>query len=98
MAKIVMLVFCTLFSSMVMAEQSRQECWLDNLPGTKNDFVAQRILVDCSTYALYDGKKIDGWFGGKTASWCVKKYGEDTVSELAARIITAACFRLYENK
>lgn len=57
MAKIILLVFCTLFSSMVMAEQSRQECWLDDLPGTKNDFVAQRILVDCSRYALYDGKK-----------------------------------------
>ena len=81
-----------------MAEQSRQECWLDNLPGTKNDFVAQQILVDCSRYALYEGEKTDGWFGGKTVSWCIKKYGDDTVSSLAARVIAAACYRFYENK
>ena len=98
MTKIVLLVFCALLSSVVMAEQSRQECWLDNLPGTKNDFVARRILVDCSKYALYNGEKTDGWFGGKTASWCVKKYGEDTVSPLAAQVIVAACYKLYENK
>ena len=98
MTKISLFVFCALFSSAVIAEQSRQECWLDNMPGTKNDFVAQRIIMDCNKYDDYHGEKSDGWFGGKTASWCVKKYGQDVVSELAARVITAACFRLYENK
>jgi|ERR1039457_1338505 hypothetical protein len=98
MAKIILLVFCALFSSAVMAEQSREECWLDNLPGTKNDVVAQQILMDCSKYNPYIGEKSDGWFGGKTMSWCIRKYGEDTVSQRAAMIIRAACFKLYENK
>lgn len=98
MKKIILLVFCTLFSSVVIAEQSREECWLDNLPGTKNDAVARQIAVDCSKYNPYPYAKSDGWFGGKTASWCVKKYGEDTVSPLAAQIVTAACYKLYENK
>src|ERR1039457_7405950 len=73
-------------------------CWLDNLPGTKNDVVAQQILMDCSKYNPYIGEKSDGWFGGKTMSWCIRKYGEDTVSQRAAMIIRAACFKLYENK
>ncbi len=98
MTKITLFVFCTLFSSVVMAEQSREECWLANLPGTKNDIVAQQIIVDCSKYDFYVGEKSDGWFGGKTASWCVKKYGEDTVSQRAAMVIRGACYRLYENK
>src|SRR4030065_534128 len=98
MAKIVLLVFCTLFSSVVMAEQSRQECWLDNLPGTKNDIVAMQIIKDCSKYDYYPGEKSDGWFGGKTVSWCIRKYGEDTVSRQAAMAIRAACYKLYKNE
>lgn len=98
MAKITLLVFCTLFSTMAIAEQSREECWLDNLPGTKNDIVAQQVIVDCSKYGTYPYAKSDGWFGGKTASWCVRKYGKDTVSQRAAMVIRAACYRLYENK
>lgn len=98
MQKIILLVFCALFSSMVMAEQSLKKCWLDNMPGTKNDFVARRILMDCSKYAPNNSKKSDGWFGGKTVSWCIRKYGEDTVSPLASQIIWAAYYKLYEDK
>lgn len=98
MEKIILLVFCTFFSSVVIAEQSREECWLDNLPGTKNDVVAQQILLDCSKYAPYPYAKSDGWFGGKTASWCIRKYGEDTVSVLASRAIAGACINLYKKK
>jgi len=98
MVKIVLFVFCALFSSVVMAEQSREECWLDNMPGTKNDFVARQVIMDCNKNTHYLYAKSDGWFGGKTASWCVKKYGQYVVSELAARAITAACYKLYENK
>lgn len=98
MVKIVLFVFCVIFSSVAMAKQSREECWLDNFPGTKNDVVAQQIFVDCSKYEPYPYAKSDGWFGGKTASWCVRKYGEDTVSQRAAMAIRGACYRLYENK
>ena len=96
--KIILLVFCTLFSSLVMAEQSREECFLDNLPGAKNDIVAQQIIMDCSKYNSYLGEKSDGWFGGKTVSWCIRKYGEDTVSPRAASGIRAACYKLYKKE
>lgn len=98
MAKIILLVFCALFSSVVMAEQSREECFLDNLPGTKNDIVAQQIIMDCSKFNFYLGEKSDGWFGGKTVSWCIRKYGEDTVSARAAMGIRAACYKLYKKE
>lgn len=98
MAKITSVAFCALFSSTVMAETSRQECWLDNLPGTKNDIVAQQIIMDCSKYNSYLGEKSDGWFGGKTVSWCIRKYGEDTVSPRAAMGIRAACYKLYKKE
>lgn len=98
MEKIILLVFCALFSSVVMAEQSREECWLDNLPGTKNDIVAHQKIMDCSKNDPYLGEKSDGWFGGKTVSWCIRKYGEDTVSSRAARVIRAACYKLYKKE
>lgn len=98
MVKIILFLFCALFSLAVMAKQSREECWLDNLPGTKNDVVAQQKIIDCSKYDPYLYAKSDGWFGGKTMSWCIRKYGEDTVSARAAMVIRGACYRLYENK
>jgi len=81
-----------------MAEQSREGCWLDNLPDTKNDIVAQQKIIDCGKFPPYFGEKSDGWFGGKTVSWCIRKYGEDTVSARAAMGIRAACYKLYKNE
>ena len=82
----------------IMAEKSVEECWLENMPGTKNDFGARQKLIECSKYAPYSGEKSGGWFGGKTVSWCIKKYEEDTVSPLAARLIFVACNKLYKNE
>lgn len=85
-------------SSTIMAEKSVEECWLESMPGTKNDFGARQKFIECSKYAPYAGEKSSGWFGGKTVSWCIKKYEEDTVSPLAARLIFVACNRLYKNE
>lgn len=82
----------------IIAEQSREECWLDNMSSVNNDVVARQILKDCSKYDPYPYAKSEGWFGGKTVSWCIRKYGKDTVSTIGSRAIAAACNKLYKNE
>lgn len=82
------------------SKKSVDECWLDNLPGTKNDAVANEIAKECweDGRERYSGERKSGMFGGKTAGWCVKKYNSNVSSKVASDLITAACYSMYVSK
>lgn len=77
------------------------ECLLDNMREVQSDIIAEEVIKNCkSTFPFHKRvfvEKKRPWFGVKTASQCVLKYGKNTPSEIAARHIQAACYKLYFN-
>lgn len=77
------------------------ECLLDNMHAVQSDAIAEEVIKSCkNTYPIHKRVFIEKkrpWFGVKTASQCVLKHGKKTPSEIAARHIQAACYKLYSN-
>ena len=76
-----------------------QECVLDRMPGAANNSVAYEIAGECSRKFPADApvKKQTGFFAAfHSGSECTLKKAKDTQSQLAARVIQAACYTLYE--
>ena len=75
------------------------QCLLDNMQDIKSDTVAQELVEHCQQrYPYYTRifiKKKRPLFGIRTASECVLKRGKNINSEVAARYIQAACYKLY---
>lgn len=75
------------------------ECFLDKMPGVKNDPAAVEIIKQCSNdfpeaqYTKVEKEK--PLLGVKTAGECVLKYGKDVSSSKGAKAIQSACYRLY---
>lgn len=78
------------------------ECFLDKMPGAKNDPAAVEIIKQCrkefpeAQYTIVEKKKPR--FGVKTAGECVLEYGKDVSSSIGAKAIQAACYRLYKTE
>ena len=78
------------------------ECILDDMRDIQSDTIAEEVINSCKDAhpfheRIFVEKKYP-WFGLKTASECVLKYGKNIKSELAARHIQAACYKLYPDK
>ena len=75
------------------------ECLLEKLDDVQNDTVAQEAIDSCKNiYPFYERtfvEKKSSWFGIKTADECAIKYGKRVESEIAARYIQSACYKLY---
>lgn len=73
-----------------------ESCVIDSLRHTHNDSAAKVKYLYCkNTLPPYSSVKPD-YPLGKADSWqdCLARYGSDTRSEWAARMIRAACFRI----
>ena len=75
------------------------ECLLKKMPGVQSDTIAEEVVLSCKQEhpfhkRIYIEKK-NPWFGPKTASSCVLKYGKEVRSESGARYIQSACYKLY---
>ena len=77
------------------------ECLLDNMHQVQSDAIAEEVIKSCKNEFPFHKRvfveKKRPWFGVKTASQCVLKHGKKTPSEIAARHIQAACYKLYSN-
>ena len=78
------------------------ECILDSMKDIQNDTIAQEAIDYCKDkFPFHERVFVDKkhpWFGVKTAKQCVLKYGKHVKSDLAARHIQAACYKLYLDK
>ena len=78
------------------------ECLLDNLDSVQSETIAQEAIDLCKNdYPFYERtfvQKKNPWFGVKTADECVIKHGKLVKSEIAARYIQSACYRLYPDE
>ena len=78
------------------------ECLLENLEDVQSDTIAQEAINLCKNeYPFYERTfvdKKDPWFGVKTADACTIKYGKQVKSEIAARYIQSACYKLYPDE
>ena len=74
-------------------------CLLAELDDVQSDTIAQELIDRCKgQYPFYTRiwvSKETPLFGVKSANQCVSHYGKEINSELAARYIQAACYKLY---
>jgi len=75
------------------------ECIIDNMQNVQSDTIAKEVISSCKNeFAFHDRifiEKKHPWFGPKTASACVLKYGKRVQTEIGARYIQSACYKLY---
>jgi len=65
----------------------------------QTDTIADQVVSICKNqYPFHERVFIEkkrSWFGPKTANECVLKYGKHVQSEIGARYIQSACYKLY---
>ena len=75
------------------------QCILKEMQSVNSDTIAHEVVKNCKDeYPFHERifiEKKRPWFGVKTASQCVLKYGKKVQSEIAAKHIQAACYKLY---
>lgn len=73
------------------------ECILDEMPGVKNDLAAIEVIKKCRKKFPNSSniEKKTSFFVTKTAGDCVLEYGSDVSSPRGAKLVRAACYRLY---
>ncbi len=75
------------------------ECILDEMQDVQSDTIAEEVISYCKDkFAFHDRifvEKRRPWLGAKTASACVLNYGKRVQSEIGARYIQSACYKLY---
>lgn len=94
------LLFPTVVHAGVFGPSNYWECVLDKVPSAQNDVVAYTLAGTCNKQfpekvAVSGRDKVGGLFTVPKASDCVVKYGQQTRSLLAARLIAAACQQVY---
>lgn len=76
-------------------------CLLTNLENVQSNTIAQELIDQCKDrhpfYTRIWISKESPMFGVKTAQECTAHHGKDINSELAARYIQSACYKLYIN-
>lgn len=98
-----MLIFCVITNTQAFAgwfsADNYWECLLDGMSDVQTDAIAKEVIDYCKDrYPFHERvfiEKKTPWFGVKTASECAIKHGKNVNSELAARHIQAACYKLY---
>ena len=101
--KLMYILTLCLYSTLALAgwfgHDNYWECLLENLESVQTDTVAEEAIDLCkSDYPFYERTFVDKkkpWFGVKSAEECVVKYGKHVNSEIAARYIQSACYKLY---
>lgn len=86
------------FTGWLFGYDNRWECILDRMPGTEDDFEAEKIYRQCMIDApesFVEQKIHSSMFGADNSSECVKDNVERGISRKAAMYISAACTRLY---
>lgn len=80
-------------------EKTYWHCLLKKLEDVQSDTIAQELINQCKDrYPFYTRiwiSKESPRFGVKTAKECTAHHGRDINSELAARHIQSACYKLY---
>jgi len=75
------------------------ECIIDSMQDVQSDTIAKEVVAFCKDeFSFHDRifiEKKRPWFGPKTASACVLKYGKRVQTEIGARYIQSACYKLY---
>lgn len=74
------------------------ECLLENLPGIRNDVAVTEVVRKCLSEFPegFDGvEPRTSIFGQRTWSECTLEYGREISAERGARLVRAACRRLY---
>lgn len=78
------------------------QCLLDKMSNVQTDTIADEVLAYCKDRHPFHERvfieKKSPWFGIKTASECSIKHGKNVNSELAARHIQAACYKLFPDE
>tara|TARA_R110002096_G_scaffold297437_3_gene491916 strand:+ start:334 stop:636 length:303 start_codon:yes stop_codon:yes gene_type:complete len=77
------------------------ECILDEMQNVQSDTIAEEVVISCKDkFAFHDRifvEKRRPWLGPKTATACAVKYGKKVQTEIGARYIQSACYKLYPN-
>ena len=103
--RVIVLLYCLLIPATALSgwfsPDNYWECILDTMPEIHSDTVAKEAVAVCKDRfpfheRIFTDKK-HPWFGVKTAKQCVLKHGKTIKSEIAARNIQAACYKLYPN-
>lgn len=75
------------------------DCLLEEMQNVQSDTIAKEVVSSCKDkFAFHDRVFVEKrypWFGVKTASACVIKYGKRIQTEIGARYIQSACYKLY---
>lgn len=75
------------------------ECLLDDMQNVRSDTIADEVIASCKNQFPFHGRifieRKRSWFGPKTASTCVLKYGKKVQTEVGAKYIQSACYKLY---
>ena len=75
------------------------ECLLDELQNIQSDTIAEEAVELCKNNFPFHERifitKKTAWFGPKTAGQCVIKYGKKIKTEVGARYLQSACYKLY---
>lgn len=73
------------------------ECILEEMPGVKNDPSAIEVIRKCRKEfpTTSEVEKKSPIIGIKTSGECVLEYAKDVSSPRGAKLIRAACYRLY---
>jgi hypothetical protein len=84
------------------SEDNYWQCLLDEMRNVQTDTIADEVIAYCKDLHSFHERvfieKKSSWFGIKTARECSIKHGKNVNSELAARHIQAACYKLYPDK
>ena len=82
-----------------LSEDNYWQCLLDDMHDVKSDTVAAEVIDRCQQrYPFYTRifiNKKRPLLGIKTASECVIARAKNSTSEVAARAIQSACYKLY---
>ena len=73
------------------------ECIISEMSGIKNNPAAIEVVKKCRKEfsSSTEVEKKTSYFGIKTAGECVIKHGKDISSELGAKHLRSACYKLY---
>jgi len=83
-------------SAGVFGPSNLPECILKEMPGTEHNHEAQDIYWACQRrFGIRPVAKKNPWFGVKSRSQCIAKYGRRTESKIATDDIRQACTTLY---
>lgn len=90
-------IFPITVHSGLLGPDNYPECIITEMSGIKNNSAAIEVIRQCRKEfsSSTEVKKKTSFFGIETAGECVIKHGKDVSSELGAKHLRAACYKLY---